>query len=239
MVLGRGLYLTHFENLSFVPLKLALLFPQFAPNLYDLAAMLKADLVVWQDTERWSRKSRSHRAQIRIVEGTQWINMPVRTEDKKKSNAKVRIDHEEDWFEPLWNALEYNYRNSIYFDFYEPEIRSDLEKAFELDYLLDFDRYFIERLFRYLEVKVEIRLASEFPEYDADPDLFAERLGADTIYQEYGARNYQRQAKETVSAMEEHPVYKQHFEGFEPECSVLDVLFQYGPESFRVLDSLK
>ncbi|MFN1834737.1 WbqC family protein [Balneola sp. MJW-20] len=221
-------------------MKLALLFPQFAPNLYDLASMMKADRVVLQDTERWSRKSRTHRAQIRIVEGTQWVNLPVRTEDKKKSNAEVRIDHSEAWLEPFWNALEYNYRNSIYFDFYEAEIRNDLNMAFEFDTLLEFNLYFLSRMFRYLELGISCELSSQLDNYNEDPDKFAAAAGADILFQEYEARNYQRQANGNIlkTALDEHPVYKQHFEGFESECCVLDLIFQYGPESFRVLDQL-
>jgi len=60
-------------------MKLALILPQFAPNLYDIAVMLQADRIILQDVEEWSRKSRVHRARIRTPEGTQWINIPIKT----------------------------------------------------------------------------------------------------------------------------------------------------------------
>ena len=202
--------------------------------------MLQADRLILQDVERWSRKSSIHRAQIRTPEGTQWINIPVRTEDRKKSVREVRIDHSEEWVTPLLRALEYNYRNSIYYDFYEPEIRADFESAYDYTYLMEFVLFIQKRLLRFMDISVSYELASDIPEYTSNPDLLAERLDADTILQEHDSRHYQRQSELYKGEPEfEHPTYHQHFEDFEPWCSILDVLFQFGPESFRITDRLK
>lgn len=221
-------------------MKLALLFPQFAPNLYDLAAMLQADRIILQDVERWSRKSRIHRAQIRTPEGSQWINIPIQTEDRRKAVKDVRMDHSEDWVTPLLRTLEYNYRSSIYYDFYEPEIKADFESAYDYTYLMDFVLYIQQRLFRFMDVSMEYELASKLPEYTSNPDLLADKLGADVLFQEHESRHYQRRAERYHhDPVFDHPQYHQHFDGFEPWCSILDVLFQLGPESFRITDQLR
>lgn len=217
---------------------LTLLNPQFAPNLYDLAAMLRADQIILQDTEQWSRKSRVHRAQIRTPEGTQWINIPIRTEDRKKPISQVRIDHERDWIDPLLRSIEYNYRNSIYYDFYEPEIKADWQSAAEHTYLLPFILYIQKRLLQYMELEIDYQLASELDNYSSDPDALSRRFNADRLFQEHDSRHYQRQAQMKADLNFTHPTYHQHFEGFEPACCILDVLFQFGPESFRITDKL-
>ena len=219
-------------------MKLALLLPQLAPNLYDLAAMLQADCIVLQDVERWSRKSRVHRALIRTPEGTQWINIPVRTEDRGKVIKDVRIDHSREWIQPLLRSLKYNYSNSIYYDFYEPEIRADFESATRFTYLLPFVLHIRRRLFRFMEIDLHCNLAGNLEEYTSDPDRLAATFGADILFQEHDSRHYQRQAGMRTDPVFEHPEYHQHFEGFEPCCSIFDVLFQFGPESFRITDRL-
>ncbi|WP_440999757.1 WbqC family protein [Fodinibius sp. SL11] len=219
-------------------MKLALLTPQFAPNLYDLSIMLQANRVILQDVERWSRKSRTHRAQIRTPEGTQWINIPIRTEDRKKAIKDVRMDHSEDWVSPLLRTLDYNYRNSIYYDFYEPEIKADWESAYDYTYLMKFMLYIQKRLFRFMDINIDYEMASTLPEYNSNPNLLSRKLGADTLYQEHDSRHYLRQAEQKSTPDFEHPEYHQHFEGFEPWCCILDVLFQFGPESFRITDQL-
>lgn len=219
-------------------MKLALLTPQFAPNLYDLAIMLLADRIILQDIEQWSRKSRVHRAQIRTPEGTQWINIPIRTEDRKKAIKDVRIEHSEDWITPLLRTLEYNYRNSIYYDFYEPEIKADWESAYDYTYLMEFILFIQKRLLRFMNIDIEYELASELSDYDSNPDILMQNFKTDTLFQEFDSRHYLRQAEHKNELEFEHPLYHQHFKGFEPWCCILDVLFQFGPESFRITDQL-
>ena len=223
-------------------MKLALFFPQFAPNLYDLAVMLNADRITLLDREQWSRKSRVHRAQIRKPKGTQWINIPIRTEDRKKAVKDVRIDHKEEWITPLLRSLKYNYRNSIYYDFYEPEIRADFKSATDYTYLLPFILYIQQRLLRFMELdtKIDWELSSNLDSYSSNPDRLARKLGADVLYQEHDSRHYLRQAESDLKTDLDivHPKYHQHFDGFEPGCCILDLLFQFGPESFWITEQL-
>ena len=221
-------------------MKLAILQPVFIPDLHDLAVMLAVDKILIQDSETWSRKGRTHRAKIRTPDGTQYLNIPVRTEDRDKPIKNVRIDHSEEWIEPLIRSVEFNYRNSVYYDFYEPEFRADFESAADYEYLLPFVRFIRQRIFRFLEIdfKADIVFSSQLETYDSNPDQTAKNLQAAMYYQEPGARHYQRQGKNKSKLSFKHPRYRQHFEGFEPYCCLLDLLFQYGPESFRVFEGL-
>ena len=94
-------------------------------------------------------------------------------------------------------------------------------------------------MFRFMDIDIPYRLASESPDYDSNPNVLIENLDADTLYQEHDSRHYLRQAERYESQLQlDHPQYHQHFEGFEPGCCLLDVLFQFGPESFRITDQL-
>lgn len=219
---------------------LAILQPVLIPNLHDLAAMFAADVIILQDLEPWSRKGRVHRARIRTPDGSQYLNVPVKTEDRKKQIREVRIDHKKKWIPEILNALEFNYRNSVFYDFYEPEIRADFESAEEYEFLLPFVLFMRKRIFRFLELEIQGRviLTSQLEGYDSDPDQLAINLGTGVYYQEPDARHYQRQGKNQRELPFIHPVYRQHFDGFKTDCCLLDLLFQYGPESFRVIDQL-
>tara|TARA_R110002124_G_scaffold134129_1_gene296769 strand:+ start:23195 stop:23854 length:660 start_codon:yes stop_codon:yes gene_type:complete len=219
-------------------MKIALLTPQFAPNLYDLASMLKADHVIFTDVEKWSRKGRTHRAEIRNEEGTQWINLPILSEDRKKAIKDVRLDHEQQWFEPFWNAILHNYKNATYFDHFEDELYHDIQQAHESEYLLEFNLYFFERLLRYLEIDINYELASNVSDYSTFPDEAFNNLNADTLYLEHQSKNYQRQSKQAEIALEKHPIYQQAYPGFVEGCSVLDLLLNKGVESFKVIEKL-
>ena len=232
----------YFLNSTFIihnsKLALAILTPQFAPNLYDLASMLKADRVIFTDVEKWSRKGRTHRAEIRNEEDSQWINLPVVSEDRKKAIKDVRLDHDQQWFEPFWNAILHNYRNATYFDYFEDELYHNIQQAFEFEYLMEFNLYFFERLLRYLEIEIDYELASKVTGYSTFPDETMKNLSADVLYLEHQSKNYQRQTKQAKIALEKHPVYDQSYPGFVEGCSVIDLLLNKGVESFRILEKL-
>jgi hypothetical protein len=219
---------------------LAILQPTLIPDLHDLAVIMQSDTTLCQDSEQWSRKGRTHRAVIRTPEGTDYISVPLLTSDKKKPINRVRIDHSTDWIPQILRALEFNYRNSVYYDFYEPEIRADIEQGFQFEFLLDFSLFLRRRLFQFLEISShsEIIFSSTLENYDQNPDLTAKNLGADRYFQEHDARHYQRQGQNRSEIRFNHPVYRQHFPGFEPYCCLYDLLFQYGPECFKIIDEI-
>ena len=217
---------------------LTILTPQFAPNLYDLASMLKADRVIFTDVEKWSRKGRTHRAEIRNEDDSQWINLPVVSEDRKKAIKDVRLDHTQHWFEPFWNSILHNYRNATYFDHFEDELYHDIQQANEFEYLMEFNLYFFGRLLCYLETEIEYNFASKIDGYSTFPDETKKNLSAETLYLEYQSKNYQRQSKQAETALVNHPIYQQAYPGFISGCSVLDLLLNKGVESFRILEKL-
>jgi hypothetical protein len=220
-------------------MKAAILFPQFAPNLYDLSIMLKADRIILQDVEHWSRKSRVHRAKIRTPAGIQWIHIPILVKTRKQPVHRLLIDHSRNWVSPLLRSLEYNYRNSIYYDFYEPDIRAAFQKAADFSYLQPFILHLFRTFCQLTGVTLNYTLASELSGYHSNPVELAKNIGASQLFHEQNSRRYQRQNGTEENAGFTHPVYYQHFEGFEPGCCILDLLFQLGPECFRVIDVLK
>ena len=219
----------------------AVLQPVLLPDLHDMALMFKADTVVLQDSEPWSRKGRTHRARIRTPDGTDYLSVPVMKSDRKGPIGKVRIDHTRDWLTPFWRSLEFNYRNSIYFDFYEPEIHADLMTGQNFEFLTDFSAFLNKRLFGFLDIELQATFlySSNMSGYTSDPDQLARHLKAGTYYQEHNSRHYQRQGETRQIPDFHHPEYRQHFDGFEPYCCLYDLLFQYGPESFLILDQIR
>ena len=200
--------------------------------------MLNADWVIFQDVEKWSRKGRTHRAEIRNEENTQWINLPVLREDRKKAIQNVRLDHKQCWFEPFWNAIAHNYQNATWFDYFEDELKSDILKVNDFEFLLEFNLCFFQKLCVYLEIEVSFELASLIEGYSTFPDKCATTLGADVLYLEHRSKNYQRQSQHSAIALKKHPIYPQAYPGFEPGCSILDLLLNEGKESFKVFDQL-
>lgn len=203
-------------------MKIALIQPQFAPNLFDLVAILHADRVVLLDDDLWSRKGRTHRAMIRDSE---WINIPIKTEDKKKPIREVQIDHSEDWFTPFWNGIYHNFHSATYFDYFEDEVIALFDQQRHSKLLIDFNLTVFNKLLRFLELDIDYELASSST-YSIDDTR--------TILQEYQSKNYIHRI-EGASFIQ---IEQQEIAEF-AELSILHLLFHNGPETFKMIDLLK
>jgi hypothetical protein len=225
---------------------IALLLPGYSPDLAWVARVLNAGIVILDDLHPFSRKSKVHRTKIRTPDGHQWLTIPFVQEDRRKPIRQVRIDDRRPWLRHHLQAIEFNYRNSLYYDFYEPEIRADLSTAAESGLLVDAVRHLMARQWTYLEL-------TEFPQWASGLVSGNDRSPGQTLYgmvsnmpgavwQEQGSRHYQKphpQAHNPVSGTFQPPEYRQHFPGFVPGCGILDLLFEYGPDSWQVLDQLR
>jgi hypothetical protein len=219
---------------------LACLQPCFAPNLYYLAALQKADCIIFQSNAIWSRKGRSHRFQIRTAEGPMWLNIPILTEDKKKPISEVRIDHHSDsqWLVKWEKTFDAAYKNSIYYEHFELELKADFEQLREMNLLYPAIQFMNARLFSYLEFQISESAIDCGKTYlDLyNPNEILELSGAKLIYQEQEGKVFQWIHERASNPLPEHPIYRQHFGGFIPNLSVFDLLFEVGPEAYHIFD---
>ncbi len=218
---------------------LTLLTPVLIPDLHDLTMMLRSDYVVIDDVNPFSRKAREHRCKIRTPEGTHWLRVAVHPDDRSSPVCEVRLSQDHKWVNDWMRILQLNYRNSLYFDFYEQEIRADLEHAASFPLLIDASEWIWKRLSRYFYIDISRTRASELSEYDPDPDILKQNMGSDRLWQEHDSKSYMRQSNHPDIMPFEHPVYHQHFEKFETYCCLLDVLFQFGPTAWQLFDRLE
>jgi len=151
------------------------------------------------------------------------LSIPIlhtKSEHGRQQYKDVRIDNSYSWQRLHWRTLETAYRTSPFFEFYEDEIKPLYETQFE--FLINFNLKTIEIICELLEV--------EFPE---------ERT------KEY-ALNYDMDYRFLVNAKKEIkldvPEYVQVFgerHGFIPNMSILDLLFNLGPNSTAYLKDIK
>lgn len=193
---------------------------------------MKSDSVFIESDAIWSRKGKSHRFQIRTIEGLSWITIPILTEDKKRAIKDVRINHSDStWIKKVLKTLEYAYKNSIYYDHYDLEIAADFLEISKMDLLIDAINYMNKRLWIYLDWQPK---ASKF--VDSVEEIFERESG--TFYLEENGKNFQYPYKSATSSLKKYPIYRQHFGNFLAPCCVLDLLFEVGNEAYKILDVL-
>jgi len=219
----------------------ALQLPTAFPDLDWLYRWMHSDVMLLHTGATFNRKSSVHRGKIRQPNGTQWVYMPVHPEDRRLPLHTCRTDPDSGWLTPLLRSFEFNYRNSPYFDHYEPEIRADFQQAAAMSSWLEAATHLNQRLWQYLEI-------ASLPPVEYIPDNNAPLLNPDNnhdtvrILPEKNSRNY----LDTLGLkIDNTPVdisnrirYDQHFGGFEAGCCLYDVLFETGPDFWQIVDAM-
>ncbi len=209
--------------------------PEYFPDLSFIALATQVKTFVLADTFQYSRQSRQNRSKLRNPDGWQWISVPLQSRPPGCVIAEAMIENHEPWQRKHWRALEYNYRSTPYFEFYEPALRPIV--LGEWTRLADLSCATALFLFEQFEIDAEVLRASEMQSAPTDVREAARALGSDALLSLPEAAPHDAESGCHVSAAEfVQPEYRQNFEGFEPEMSAVDLLFNYGPRGVGFIE---
>jgi len=222
----------------------AILQPSYLPWLGFFDLMLRADCFVYHDNLAFD-KSWRNRNRIRTGQGAAWITVPVQGPGLSRTPlTRVRVDHSRNWPRRQWNLIRENYRQAPFFGTYGPALE-ELICDRKWERLLDLTYATTDWLLACLDIHPVIRFASELDLGDTRKNerilRICRGLGADTwlansVCREYVDPELYRSAGVRVTYQDyEHPVYPQLFEPFLSHLSVIDLLFNCGPESLAII----
>lgn len=223
--------------------------PNFLPWLGYFHKMNQADAFVLLDDVQFSKGSYGNRVKIKSrLKGPDWLTVPVRSsEGSKQQYNEIEIAYNEPWRVDHANLLQDAYQQveeAPHFDHYFQDLMSLQEKRYPNLAALNIP--LIRYLKRQLEIPTTLYVASELGnDFGTGSERLAnicKLLNADTYLSGQGARSYNDQALfashgiELVYQSFRHPEYPQlHGGPFEPGLSVIDLLFNCGPDSRRIL----
>lgn len=168
--------------------------------------------------EHFVKQTYRNRAKIYSPNGPLDLIVPVVKGSKVHTKMKdVRISYDLRWQKLHWKSLESCYRSSAYFEFYEAELVGFYEKRY--DFLLDLDLELTAWLLKQLKLELPLRQTTAYTT-DAVHDFRA-------VYN----------AKQAVS----DTGFKRYFQvfddrqGFLPNLSIVDLLFNQGPQAKQYL----
>lgn len=191
----------------------------FAPVNY-WACYLQAKKNILEKEDFYEKQSFRNRCYIYGANGSLSLTIPIRHEGKRKYKD-VRICYEMPWQRQHWKSLENAYRSSPYFEFYEMDLISLFEKK-EI-FLLDFNQKCMRIIANILKISLSNGFTDQYQkEYTQGRDL----RGVFSVKSQL-SRGF--------------PKYQQVFSekhGFLSDLSLLDLLFNEGPESFNYLKKL-
>lgn len=217
--------------------------PSYIPWRGYFHQIAKADIFVFYDDVKYDKHGWRNRNRIKTSSGTQWLTIPVFSKGVEKNKTpinQIEINWNQKWNRKHWSALKLAYAKAPYFKEFAPLISAFYESKptlladFTIDTTIQLARALgitstdfvrsselsgiggqkTERLIQILsQLEVTHYISGPSAKDYIDPEKFT-RAGISLEYMEY-----------------DYPEYEQLYPPFDPQVSVLDLLFMCGPKA--------
>jgi hypothetical protein len=194
------------------------------------------------DTVQYKKNEFQNRNRIKTADGWQWLTVPV-TYRFLQRIEEVGVNQTVDWQRKHLQALKTNYSKAPFFDSYYPSFEDFYQESYEK--IVDVNVACIELLMELLGLERKLVLASSLQVNTEDPTLRLVEIcqalgGAAYLSGKDGAKYMDTDmfASHQIDILFQdfkHPQYPQCFGTFEPNMSVVDLLFNCGPESLATI----
>ena len=201
-----------------------------------MALVDHVDHFILADTFRYRAQSFQNRSKLRNAQGAHWITIPLFGRPEGAPFRSVEIETGGRWREKHWRSFMYDYRTTMYFEFYEEQFRPFFDVTWTN--LADCTCRSVELQAELFGLDTTITRASTLAEGPETLAGLVEATGADSIAIPASEGMSPRELDvETETVSYGHPDYHQNFEGFVPGVTAMDLLFNYGREAPRILVS--
>lgn len=203
----------------------------------DSSLELTPSVVYVEACENYQKQSYRNRCRFYAADGVQALSYPIIHEGgtHKLPISEIRIDWSTPWLQQHERAIVSAYRTSAYFEYYQDELFAILESRPErlLDLNMTLLRFFIEKT----GLAVNLRLTSDFSREGL------QTMSDGTVLQCEDLRE-KIHPKRPNSILEDLGLEKPYFQvfsrkyGFQSDLSVMDLLFNEGPDSILYLKNI-
>lgn len=203
----------------------------------DSSPELSPSVVYIEACENYQKQSYRNRCRFYAADGVQTLSFPIVHEGgtHKLPISEIKVDWSKPWLQQHKRAIISAYRTSAYFEYYQDELFDILDRRQErlFDLNMDLMHFFIGKT----GLAVDLRITSEYSRdgLAAMPD---------------GSTVACRDLRETIHPKRENIILKDlglekpYFQvfsrkhGFQSDLSVMDLLFNEGPDSILYLKSI-
>ncbi|WP_452228821.1 WbqC family protein [Lacinutrix sp. MEBiC02404] len=198
-----------------------LIHPTYFPNIAHFAAMLKAGEVTFEVHDNYQKQTYRNRTFIYAANGKLQLSIPVIYSQKERQKySDIKIHNTEKWQILHWKSLESAYKTSPFFEFYEDELLPLFTE--QAENLLDFNLKCFETILDCIQLDLNTSETENFQKETTDNTDF---------------RYLANSRKEPDFNFEPYTQVFGEKHGFIGNLSILDVLFNEGPNTLSYLEN--
>lgn len=200
----------------------------YLPPIGYLAKIISAETIILEAYENYIKQSYRNRCEIYGANGKLQLVVPV----KKISGSKIpildlEIDYSTAWKRNHIISIESAYRSSPFFEFYFDDLISVFSKQYK--YLFEFNKDLLTVMLSLLNINRDIKLSDNYSS-----------LGESSAFD--FRESFHPKKKKNVESKKTENIYLQVFDekhGFIKDLSIIDLIFNLGPESEIYLSNYK
>lgn len=225
-------------------MKVVLHQPQYFPYPGFFHKLSLADTFVILDNTQYDKRF-TNRNKIWTPHGFLWLTVPIKKEFKFSPNKDVKINNDISWADDHWKKIFHSYKSSKYFKEYGHLLKNLFQK--EWDFLTSLDLETLKQTIDWLGIKIDIVKESELNLKGQGTERLVngcKALGASTYISGAGLPN-KKYMDEKLFEKNNIKLYYQNYHSityeqnssntFIPDLSILDLLFNVGPNSLKVI----
>lgn len=183
----------------------------------------QSDCCLIERHDHFVKQTYRNRCVIATTSGLQALTVPIeRYEGAHCEMRDIRISDHGSWRHLHWNALQSAYGESPFFEFYADDLRPFFERRWEL--LFDFNTAITRKMCELLDIHPQIAFTEAYAS--------AEEEGVTDFRN--AIRPKHPLPDDGFRPRRYYQVYEQKH-GFQPNLSILDLLFNEGPEAVLYL----
>jgi hypothetical protein len=222
---------------------IGILQPGYLPWLGFFEQLYRCHIFVLYDDVQFEKGSWRNRNRIKTPNGSQWLTVPVLSKGKGFPLIKdIMINSSVLWQKKHIKAITQNYTKAPFFNLYADVLFEILNRPWK--YLIDLDVELIFWIVKELQISTPIVLSSELGVSGSSVNRLigiVHALGGNHFYEGSAGRKYIDEGlfeAEGISVSFQdyhHPKYPQLNGSFISHLSIVDLLFNCGPQSLGIL----